>query len=147
MNASRGLYLDTSALLPYYREEAVSNKVQKLLMSVAVPPLLTILSKVEFASALSRWVRMGELSETQAIDMEMAYREDIKAGCYRLVPMTMRHFRQAERWLLSRRNAMRTLDALHLASAHAQGAELVTCDQVLARSAKRLGVEYRLLTP
>jgi predicted nucleic acid-binding protein len=147
MNVSNLLYLDTSALLPYYREEAVSDTVQTLLMSLTAPALLTMLSRIEFASALARWVRMGELSEIHATDIEAAYQQDLEAGCFRVIPMTVRHYRQAERWLLSRKSSLRTLDALHLASAHAQGAQLVTCDSDLARSATQLGVEHRLLTP
>ena len=147
MNVSSAMYIDTSALLPYYREEAVSDTVQSLLMSLTAPALLTPLSKVEFASALARWVRMGELTETQATDIETAYQQDLAAGCFQVIPMTARHYQQAERWLLSRQTSLRTLDALHLASAHMLDAQLVTCDSDLARSADLLRVTCQLLTP
>lgn len=147
MNVSNGLYLDTSALLPYYREEPVSGSVQALLISLTGPALITRLSRVEFASALARWVRMGELSETQATEIEIAHQQDFEAGCFRIISMTVKHYRQAERWLLSRKSSLRTLDALHLASAHLHGVELVTCDGGLARSAEQLGVACRLLKP
>ncbi len=146
MNVSKSCYLDTSAVLPYCREEAVSDTVQALLISLTAPALLTPLSKVEFASALGRWVRMRELTETQAADVENAYEQDLAAGCFKLVPMTRRHYQQAERWLLSRQTSLRTLDALHLASAHALDAQLVTCDSDLAQSADLLGLNCQLLT-
>lgn len=91
-----------------------------------------MLCKVEFASALARWVRMGELTDAHANAIETAHRQDLEAGCFRLIPMTIRHYRQAEHWLLSRKSALQTLDALHLASAHGQEAQLVTCDVDLA---------------
>jgi predicted nucleic acid-binding protein len=147
MSATEELYLDTSALLPYYREEAVSDAVQALLMSLTRPALLTLLTQVELASALARWVRMGELTPAQAAEVESAYREDLESGCFRVVALDARHYRQAERWLLARMTPLRTLDALHLACAHALGAVLVTCDVLLARSASSLSVEHRLLAP
>jgi predicted nucleic acid-binding protein len=51
----------------------------------------------------------------------------------------------ARRWLLARTTALRTLDALHLASAAAEGATLVTFDVALAEAAEALGVPS--LTP
>lgn len=54
------IYLDTSALLPYYRPEALSEVIQDLLMAVEEPAFITDLTKVEFASALARWVRMNQ---------------------------------------------------------------------------------------
>lgn len=147
MSVSSAIYLDTSAVLPYYREEAVSDTVQALLISLTVPALQTPLSKVEFASALARWVRMRELTETQATDIETAFQQDLAAGCFRVIPMTVRNFQQAERWLLSRQTSLRTLDALHLASAHTLDAQFVTCDSGLARSADLLGIPCKLLTP
>lgn len=139
--------MDTSAVLPFHREEAVSDTVQALLTSLAAPALLTPLSKVEFASALARWVRMKELTETQAADIETAHHQDLAAGCFKVVPLTVRHYQQAERWLLSRKTSLRTLDALHLASARTLEAQLVTCDTDLARSADQLGLACQLLTP
>lgn len=57
------MYLDTSAILPYYREEAKSSEVERVLMSLSVHVTISDLCKVEFVSALSRWVRMGELTD------------------------------------------------------------------------------------
>lgn len=53
------LYFDTSALLPYYRREHASERVQALLLSQSQPVLISHLTEVEVASALARWVRMG----------------------------------------------------------------------------------------
>jgi hypothetical protein len=47
MSGTEDLYLDTTALLPYYREEAVSDAVQVLLTSLTRPARLTLLTQVE----------------------------------------------------------------------------------------------------
>ncbi|PTB91794.1 VapC toxin family PIN domain ribonuclease, partial [Marinobacter sp. Z-F4-2] len=59
-------YFDTSAVLPYYRQEHASDSIQALLELQTKPVLISHLTEVEVASALARWVRMGELSEPQA---------------------------------------------------------------------------------
>ncbi len=61
------IYFDTSAVLPYYREEQASNWIQALLESQTRPVLISHLTEVEFASALARWVRMGNLASPRQI--------------------------------------------------------------------------------
>jgi predicted nucleic acid-binding protein len=141
------IYLDTSALLPYYRPEALSEVIQDLLLAVEEPALITDLTKVEFASALGRWVRMKELSEADALAVEAALFEDIEAGCYSIQAIDSRHYEQAMGWLLSRKAPLRTLDALHLAIAALKVAELITADAQLAQAAQLFGVRYQLLVP
>lgn len=141
------IYLDTSALLPYYRPEALSEVLQDLLMAVEEPALITDLTKVEFASALARWVRMKELSEADALAVEAALFEDIDAGCYSIRAIDSRHYEKAMEWLLSRKAPLRTLDALHLAVAALKVAELITADAQLAQAAQLFGVRYQLLVP
>lgn len=45
------LYFDTSAILPYYRQEHASDRVQALLESQTQPVLISHLTEVEVASA------------------------------------------------------------------------------------------------
>jgi predicted nucleic acid-binding protein len=76
-------YLDTSALLPYYREEPSSMKIQELLISMRPPVIISDLTKVEFAAAMARWVRMNEVSDAQAtyIDQDFTiYRTIYRMG-------------------------------------------------------------------
>jgi predicted nucleic acid-binding protein len=141
------IYLDTSALLPYYRAEALSEVIQDLLMAAEEQVLITDLTKVEFASALARWVKMKELSEADALGVEAAFFEDIDAGCYSVRAIESRHYEKAMDWLLSRKAPLRTLDALHLAVAALRRADLVTADTQLAQAAQIFGVRYQLLVP
>jgi predicted nucleic acid-binding protein len=147
MNVDKtAIYLDTSALLPFYREEKNSQAIQDYLSSLNIPAGISDLTVLEFSSALSRWVRMNELSEAQASLVENAFVEDIRSGLFKRLPITTKHYRQALKWISSRKTALRTLDALHLACSFAVGIEMVTCDEVLARSADVLGVPCRIIT-
>ena len=68
-------YLDTSSILPYYREEPHSRLVQDFLVSLSAPVAISHLTEVEFASALSRLVRMEEIDDAQAGIIEQAFSE------------------------------------------------------------------------
>ena len=147
MNVDKpAIYWDTSALLPYYREEKNSQVIQDFLFSLNIPAGISDLTVLEFASALSRWVRMKELTEAQASLMENAFLEDTRSDLIRRLSITTKHYRQALKWISSRKTALRTLDALHLACSFAVGIEMVTCDEVVARSADVLGVPCRFVT-
>lgn len=138
-------YLDTIALLPYYREEPASEAVDGFLRAQGRPVRVSRLVEVEFCSALARWVRTCELDEAQAMLIERAYLDDLLAGRLDLTPIPPRAYVQARDWLLRRKAPLRTLDALHLAACYEMEAELVTCDRELHRSAERLAVPSRLL--
>ena len=128
-------YLDTSGLLPYYHEEASSTQVQQFLQSLEQPPIISNLTKTEFASALARWVRTKELSADEANQIQVVFSQHLEQNLYQVRTMNDSHFVQAERWLAQRTGALRTLDALHLALAMQLEAVLVTCDRALAEAA------------
>ena len=139
------LFFDSSALLPYYREEHLSASAQRVLRSSQAPACISLLVEVEFASALSRLVRMRELAETDAAQIQNLFAEHCARGLYRILGVSAEHFRLARDWLLARTPALRTLDALHLAGATLSGTQLVTADRILAQAGRRLGVAVRLL--
>ncbi|MHB8870582.1 MAG: type II toxin-antitoxin system VapC family toxin [Thermoleophilia bacterium] len=143
--ADGGCYLDTSALLPYYRQEPASGSVEAFLQSRKRPVQVSRLVEVEFCSALARWVRMSEFDDAQAMLVEHAYLDDLRAGRFDLVPLPPQAYVQARDWLLGRTVVLRTLDALHLAACRQMETQLVTCDQQLHRSAERFGVPSLLL--
>ncbi|WP_018871098.1 type II toxin-antitoxin system VapC family toxin [Thioalkalivibrio sp. ALgr3] len=133
-------YADTSAVLPFYRSEPASDTIEQLYLAQRQPPVISELVRVEFASALARWVRMGELDEAQANRIESAFHEDVREGRFRLVSLDPSVFDRAMHWLLTHRTSLRTLDALHLACAEASEAPLLTLDQALLASAEFFGV-------
>ena len=60
------IYLDTSFLVPLFREEAVSRKVADFVSRQAAGTLaVSKWACVEFVSHVSRDVRMGEMSATE----------------------------------------------------------------------------------
>lgn len=135
------LYFDTSALLPYYRNEAASEAIETLLLGQEQAVLISELTEVELASALARWVRTGELDEPQAHKLEAAFRTDLQAGRWARQPLASTQFQLAREWITTRKTALRTLDGLHLACAQAHGACLVTLDETMRRAAAFFGLE------
>ena len=141
MNEVDHYYMDTSALLPYYRDELMSQQVESLLTSLRPPVLISNLTKVEFTSAIARWVRMGELNEVQANLLENTFNKDVNSGLFVCHQIMSAHFNQAEKWLSGRKTALRTLDALHIACSWGNTAKLITCDTIMHRSATTLGID------
>jgi uncharacterized protein len=137
------LYLDTSALLPFYREEKASAAMERLLMAQREPVLLSRLGELEVASAIARWVRLRELGEAQANQVENTFREDVRAGRFRLLDVEPGDYVRAREWLLARKTPLRVLDALHLACALRHEAELVTADVLMARAAQHFGLRVQ----
>ena len=60
----------------------------------------------------------------------------MKARRYRLLKLRAKHYRHASDRIARFDLPLRTLDALHLATAALAGAELLTLDRALARSAE-----------
>lgn len=133
------LYFDTSALLPYYRNEPRSNAVETLLLS-GKTVLLSDLTRVEFASALDRWVRMKEIEEAHAQRISRKFDEDIRENRFTRCRNTPEQMDLAQQWLLARTTTLRSLDALHLACAATENATLVTLDDALHSAAGSFGI-------
>lgn len=140
------VYLDTSALLPLYRQERLSSHAERLLEAATRPPLVSLLTQVEVASALSRWVRTAELDAQQAGKVGDTFAEDLRLGAFEVVSLEDAHYWQAREWLSARNTGLRTLDALHVACAAGHHAVIATADEPLAEAAGRLGCAVRLLS-
>lgn len=134
------LYFDTSALLPYYRQEQASERVQALLLGQTHPVLISHLTEVEVASALARWVRMGELSEAQVNRIESAFHDDVRQGRFVRCTMDPALYQRAAYWISMRKTSLRTLDALHLAAVEQQQACLISEDEALVDAALFFGL-------
>lgn len=135
------LYFDTSAILPYYREEQASARVEALLRAQTTPVLISHLTQVEFASGLARWVRTDELTDPMANRIESAFHDDLSQGRFKLCAMESAHFQRAFHWLATRKTSLRTLDALHLAIAEAHQARLISEDDALLQAAHYFGID------
>lgn len=140
------LYFDTSALLPYYREEQASGRVQALLLAQSQPVLISHLTEVEVASALARWVRTGDLDDAGANRIESAFGDDVRQGRFVRCQVEPAHYQRAVHWIGTRKTSLRTLDALHLACAEHHQACLITEDDALVHAAVFFGLDARKVT-
>lgn len=140
MKEGEAVYLDTSALLPYYREEPASEAVERFLRGLSPPVVISQLTRVEFFSAVARWVRVGEITEKQAVLLERTFVGDVEEGLFSVRRVEPPFYREAERWIRARGTPLRTLDALHLACCGGYGLELATCDAQMHRASEALGI-------
>jgi hypothetical protein len=138
------IYLDTSLVAPFYWQEALSNLVEELLEHEPSPSLSQLV-EVELFSAISRRVRMGEISQEQAMAIAACIQTHIDNGFYIRLTVEPTHYSLAREWISRFDTPLRTLDALHLAIAVSNEICLFTADQGLANSAEAIGVEVQLI--
>lgn len=138
------IYVDTSALVPYYCPEDLSAKVQRHLDRRA-DRAVSDLVEVELCSAIARKVRANELAPGDGQRILSAFLAHLEAGVYIRLPVERRHYTLARNWLAALKPPLAALDALHVAVAAAEGCPLITLDAALARAARALGVAARVL--
>ena len=132
------LYLDSSALTKLLVPEPESNDLNAALAD-ADDVIISDLALTEVASALGRRVREGTVTLAQARRLS-AQALRLLDTC-RHVELTPPIHRYAERLLLTAFSPLRTLDALHLATAvDAKAATMVTFDARLAVAARSQGL-------
>lgn len=138
------IYVDTSALVPYYCPEALSAKVQRYLAR-QTDRAISDLVEVEAFSAIARKVRAKELRSVDARRIQGTILAHLEGGVYVRLPLERRHYTLARDWLAAFQPPLAALDALHLAVAAVAACPIVTLDLALARAARTLGVSARIL--
>lgn len=138
------IYLDTSVVAAFYWTEALSDAVEQLLRDESEPGLSQLV-EVELFSALSRRVRMGEISQEEAREIVRQFQADLDSGFYTRIALEAVHYNLAREWIGRFDTPLRTLDALHLAIAAENHLRLVTADEALAESAEIFGIEVQIL--
>jgi predicted nucleic acid-binding protein len=137
-------YIDTSVLVAYYCPEPLSTAAQREMRGVD-EPTLSLLTEVEFCSALAVKARMRQLSAQSAERLLSRFRLHLRERRYRIVPIEAQEYALACDWIGRFSTPLRTVGALHLAAAFSSGLRLLTADRALARCAARLGVEHMLI--
>lgn len=135
-------YFDTSVIAPLYRAEPLTTTAEALQRQYR--PAISLLTEVELASTLARWVRMQELTEDQAASIDKTFAEDLRMKVFERAPLCDREYWQARAWLQQRSTSLRTLDALHLAIAAENGWPLITADHQLHQAASHLNIQSHL---
>lgn len=137
-------YIDTSVLVAYYFPEPLSECVESFL-TACVQPAISRLTEVEFCSALSKRIRMGDMKKTDADQLTALFFNHVSSGFYRRLAMEDEHFRIAREWIASWGTALKSLDALHLAIAASGGFTIATADKQLSVVAETLSVKVLLM--
>jgi len=132
-------YLDASVVVPTLVLQASSLAASGFLRSAADALLLADFTEGEVASAVSRLVRMRELTQSQGV----AALADFDR--WRLAETTPLEIEPADiqdaiRLVRRFELMLRTPDALHLAIAARSSAALVTLDDRLATAAQAIGL-------
>jgi len=134
-------YFDTSVLVKQYVEEAGSVSARRLFLRFQV--VSSVLTPVEMMSALTRRRAAGE---TPASHLERALTQvHVERGHWRLIRIDPLVLGRAE--ALVRDHTLRTLDAIHVASALVYGDALgvrvpfVTADERQRDAAARLALD------
>ncbi|NJR52095.1 MAG: type II toxin-antitoxin system VapC family toxin [Leptolyngbyaceae cyanobacterium CSU_1_3] len=135
------IYLDTSFLAPFYIQEATSNSVETVLLSLPVSQIaISDWTVVEFASLLSRRVRMNELTSDSMTAVMQSFQNDATQS-YTVFTLTTADFVGATEFIQQWETGLRAGDALHLAIARNHNVEnLLSLDRGLIDAAQRFGI-------
>lgn len=133
------IYLDTSFIAPLVIAEATSDAVEAVVLKLKPGELATSLwTQVELASMVSRKVRMGELSASEAEAVRRELRR-VLVESFELIQPVPADFLGAVQYLELRNTGLRSGDALHLSIAANHGAKkILTLDEGLLRAGKIL---------
>ncbi|MBU0676407.1 MAG: type II toxin-antitoxin system VapC family toxin [Proteobacteria bacterium] len=138
------VYLDTSVLAAYYCPEPMSDQVESVILA-ADRTAISSLNEVEFVSALARKVQEKELTNEVANRILNEFQSHVDHSLYHRFTIEHHHYQKAFHWIAGFNTPLRTLDALHLALAATESAELMTADKQLAKAAKFFGVSAVLI--
>lgn len=136
------VYLDTSALVKRYLPERNSEAFDAYLAELG-PVHISRLTMVELRSTFARKRRQARLNPEQEMAAMNEVRTDIQNGLLSVAPSTDADFIEAFR-LMDELAALplRTIDALHLATASGLGSDVIaTADDVMRRAAQQLQLE------
>lgn len=134
------VYFDTSALLKRYLPERNSDAFEAY-FSETESAQISRLTLVELRSALARKRREGRFNKVKETAVLNEISTDIQDGLLTVIPASDSHFIAAFHLMGQlAKLPLRSLDALHLATAQALETDtLATADDVMRRSAQVLG--------
>lgn len=138
------IYLDTSVLVAYYVPEPLSALAQQRLLAASTV-FVNELVQTEMVSALSLRLRIGDLSLAAVQQVTTLFASHLAQGLYVPLHLSSAVYRQAQAYITRYDLPLKTPDALHLAAAALEQAQLLTADRQLAHNAQVLGIEVELL--
>lgn len=138
-------YWDTSTLVKLYAQEPDSSAFENHVLSAPAKPVTSRIALYEARATFQRKEAEGILQPGYALKLSGQLMQDVAAGELRLVELgadTEREYGQVLGTCYQQTPPipLRTLDALHLASARVAGeTELVATDKRMREAAKLLG--------
>lgn len=135
------LYFDTSFVAPLILAEATSTPIEAFLTNLPTGELcISHWTRVEFASLIAREVRMGGLTESDALQA-VAQFDELAAESFQVLAPSPTDYEMAKSYIQHFATKLRAGDALHLAIAHNHGAKtFYTLDEGLLHAAKMLKI-------
>lgn len=133
------VYLDTSFVAPLVIAENSSDAIDAFVRKVKPGELTTSMwTQVELAGLLSRKVRMGELSDSQAGAVRREF-DRVLGESFEILTLTAADFAAAAKYLEMPKTRLRAGDALHLAiAANHRAMRILTLDQGFLEAGKLL---------
>ena len=139
------VYLDTSFVAPLVIAENSSDAVEAFVLKVKPGELTTSMwTQVELSSLVSRKIRMGDLSDSQA---EVVRREfdRVLVESFEILAPTAADFAAAAKYLEIPKTGLRAGDALHLAiAANRRAKRILTLDLGFVEAGKLLKLPVTL---
>ena len=134
-------YCDVSFLAPLFLEEALSRKVEAWVVRQTPGDLcVSHWTRTEFSSLIAREVRMGGLTEADALKVIVQFDRVIK-DCFVVEPPRVSDFDLAATFIRQFNTKLRAGDALHLAiAANRATGMFYTLDERLLAAARRLKI-------
>lgn len=133
------LYLDTSVLVPLFSHDRLAARSEQLLRSPKLSLFISDLGSTEFASAIARKMRTGEVSKADA-EVAFANYDRWRINLPTMVPASSEDISAAESFIRRLDLNLRAPDAIHIAIALPAGLPLATFDERMAACARDLGL-------
>ena len=112
-------FFDTSAIVKRYHREDGSDFIDRLFAEADAEFVISDISIIEFYSALSLKVRVGEIDEENFMSLRKLFSQDIKEGLYKVAEFTNIEKLESTKLLLkyAKKYSLKTLDAMQLSVA------------------------------
>jgi predicted nucleic acid-binding protein len=133
------VYLDASVLVALLMVDTLTARADKILRTSAPILIISDFAAAEFASAVARRVRTGDITPDEARRGFSAFDSWTSQAAQRAETMA-EDVRASEGFLRRLDLTLRTADALNIAIAQRVRASLATFDRSMAASARALGV-------
>lgn len=138
------IYLDASVLIPLFRVEPRTTRINRLLIETETDFLVSDFAVGEVGATMARLVRTQELAPDDATDRLAKFDAWYLAAC-ETVSTEARDVQSAS--LLVRQFALhlRLLDAIHIAIARRTGSQLITGDRKLFDACQKIDCDVLII--